>query len=103
MANLIVVNRLSVSLDTRAGSELEDERQYSASRIVELDRRASAVNPRVSIFMAFKLIVAQATLGTKGKWQQVTNPRASTHVPIYSSAVRSLNAGSILKAAKPRA
>ncbi|CAD6573496.1 MAG: hypothetical protein ASARMPRED_006098 [Alectoria sarmentosa] len=71
MANLIVVNRLSVSLDTRAGSDLEDERQYSASRIVELDRRARAVNPRASFFMKFKLIMAQATLGTKGEWQQV--------------------------------
>ena len=80
MANLITVNRLSVSLDTRAGTELEDETQNVASRIIELERKASATNPRASLFLAFKVIVAEATLGTKNEWQQAITLSDEDHV-----------------------
>lgn len=70
MANLIIINRLSVSLDTLAGSDFELEAQALALQILELERKASTTNPRASLFMAFKAIVAQATLDTKDEWQQ---------------------------------
>lgn len=70
MASLIIINRLSVSLNVRAGKDLEDETQDLASGVVELERRANAANPRASVFIAFKVIVAQATLDTRNEWQQ---------------------------------
>lgn len=70
MANLIIINRLSVSLNTLAGLDLENETQELARQIIELEQRASVTNPRASLFMAFKAIVAQATLNTKDEWQQ---------------------------------
>ena len=73
MANLIIVNRLSVSLDPPAGSDLENETQHLAGQIIELEQRASTTNPRASLFMAFKAIVAQATLDTRDEWQQAIN------------------------------
>lgn len=79
MANLVIINRLSLSLNTRAGSDLEDEAQRFASRIMELERRASAANPRASLFMAFKVIMAQATLATKIEWQQAIRLSIEDH------------------------
>lgn len=70
MANQIIVNRLSVSLDLGAGSSLEIKTQDLACRILELERRADAENPRASLFMAFKVIAAKAALDTKDEWQR---------------------------------
>ena len=70
MANLIIINRLTVSLNTSAGLDVEHETQELALHIIELERRASATNPRASLFMAFKVVAAQATLDTKDEWQQ---------------------------------
>lgn len=70
MANQILINRLSVSLKPHAGSELEAETHDLARQILQLERTASAVNPRASLFMAFKVITAQAILETKDEWQR---------------------------------
>lgn len=80
MTNLTIINRLSVSLSTCAGSELEDEAQDLASQIIELERRASVANPRASLFIAFKVIVAQATLNTANEWQQAIRLSIEDHV-----------------------
>ena len=90
LAQLILINRLSVSLNPRAGLGLEIEAQDLARRIIQLEQTASTVNPRASVFMAFKVIAAQATLDTKVKWQQAIrlsiedytrpNPVISSHV-----------------------
>lgn len=70
MANQILINRLSVSLKPHAGSELEAETHDLARQILQLERLANAVNPRASLFMAFKVITAQAVLNTKDEWQR---------------------------------
>lgn len=79
LTNLVIINRLSVALNTHAGLDLEGETQDLASQIIKLERRASATNPRASLFMAFKTIVAQATLDTKHEWQQAINPSIGNH------------------------
>ena len=70
MANLILMNRLSVSLNPRAGAELETQTQDVARRILQLRQMTSTVNPRASLFMAFKVITAQAILDTQDEWQR---------------------------------
>ena len=70
MANLILMNRLSVSLNPRAGAELETQTQDVARRILQLRQMSSTVNPRASLFMAFKVITAQAILDTQDEWQR---------------------------------
>lgn len=84
VANLIVINRLGVSLDICAGSDLEDESQDLASQVLDLERRASAANPRASLFMAFKVIAAQATLGTKEEWRQTIRLSIEDQAPTNS-------------------
>lgn len=79
LTNLVVINRLSVALNTQAGLDLEDETQDLASQILELERGANATNPRASLFMAFKAIVAQATLDTKNEWQQAIRLSIENH------------------------
>ena len=79
MANTIMLNRMSTSLDIRAGSELEDEAQGLARAILEIQRRANATNPRTSLFMAFKAVVAEATIGTKTEWQQAMGLELEGH------------------------
>ena len=73
MANLILMNRLSVSLNLRAGAELENQTQDVARRILQLRQMTSTVNPRASLFMAFKVITAQAILATQDEWQRAIN------------------------------
>ena len=70
MANLILMNRLSVSLNPRAGADLESQTQDIARRILQLRQMTSTVNPRASLFMAFKVITAQAILDTQDEWQR---------------------------------
>ena len=70
MTNLMIINRLSVSLNILAGLEVEYETQDLARRIIEIERRASAMYPRASLFMAFKVVAAKAALDTKDEWQQ---------------------------------
>ena len=70
MANLILMNRLSVSLNLRAGAELETQSQDLARQILQLRQMTSTVNPRASLFMAFKVITAQAILETQDEWQR---------------------------------
>ena len=79
LTNLVIINRLSVSLNTHAGLDLEDETQDLARQIVELKRKTSATNPRASLFMAFKTTVAQATLDTKDEWQQAVRLSIENH------------------------
>lgn len=79
MANTIMLNRMSTSLDIRAGSELEDEAQSLARTILEIQRRANVTNPRTSLFMAFKAVVAEATIGTKNEWQQAMGLELEGH------------------------
>ena len=79
LANMTIINRLNVSLSPRAGMELENEAQDLASQIIELEWRASAANPRASLFIAFKAIVAQATLNTANEWQQVIRLSTEDH------------------------
>ena len=73
MANLILMNRLSVSLNLRAGAELETQSQDLARQILQLRQMTSTVNPRASLFMAFKVITAQAILETQDEWQRAIN------------------------------
>ena len=70
MANLILVNRLSVSLNLRAGAELENQTQDVARRILQLRQMTSTMNPRASLFMAFKVLTAQSILDTQDEWQR---------------------------------
>ena len=70
MANLILMNRLSVSLNLRAGAELETQTQDVARRILQLRQMTSTVDPRASLFMAFKVLTAQAILDTQDEWQR---------------------------------
>lgn len=70
MANLILMNRLSVSLNLRAGAELENQTQDVAHRILQLRQMISTVDPRASLFMAFKVVTAQAILDTHNEWQR---------------------------------
>ena len=84
MANMIILNRLSMSLNIRAGSDLEDEAQSLASGILEIQRRANAINPRTSLFMAFKAVVAEATMGTKNEWQQAIKSELERHASANS-------------------
>ena len=79
MANTIMLNRMSTSLDIRAGSELEDEAQSLARTILEIQRRANIANPRTSLFMAFKAVVAEATINTKNEWQQAMGLELEDH------------------------
>ena len=90
MANMILINRLCVSLNPRVGSGLEDETQNLAHQILQLERRASIVNPRASLFMAFKIIVAQTILDTKDQWQQAIRLSIEDHAhasPVIRSHV----------------
>ena len=90
MANMILINRLCVSLDPRAGSGLEDEAQNLAGQILQLERRVSGVNPRASLFMAFKTIVAQTILDTKYEWLQAIRLSMEDHAhasPVIGSHV----------------
>ena len=72
LVNIILVNRLSVSLNPHIGSDLEDETQEVARQIFRLVDKASARYPRASLFMAFKVIAAQAVLNTEDDWHQAT-------------------------------
>ena len=69
MANTILINRLSVSLNPSFNPELETEAQDLAHRLVLLESMLKLEDPRASLFMGFKLITAQATLDTKDEWQ----------------------------------
>ena len=64
----IVLNRLILSLKVNSIGELEEESQSLAHRIFDLERQAYATNPRAGIFMAFKMVVARATIETKAEW-----------------------------------
>ena len=90
MANMILVNRLCVSLNPRVGSGLEDEAQNLARQMLQLERRASVVNPRSSLFMAFIIIVAQSILDSKDQWQQAIRLSIEDHAhasPVIGSHV----------------
>lgn len=69
MGMLIVLNRLLVALNTSLAVELEPQTQGLATTIIDLQRQAYVTNPRAGLFMAFKIIVAQATLATADEWQ----------------------------------
>ena len=84
MANTIMLNRMSTSLDIRGGSELEDEAQSLAREILEIQRRANVTNPRTSLFMAFKAVVAEATIGTQNEWQQAMGLELEGHAAANS-------------------
>lgn len=79
MANQILINRMSVSLNPRAGSELEADTHDLARQLLQLERTARAVNPRASLFMAFKVITAQAFLDTQDEWQQAIDCSMDDH------------------------
>ena len=79
MTNFIIINRLSVSLDTRAGLDFEDETQNLARRIIAIEQKARAASPRARLFLAFKVIVARATLHTKYEWQQAIRLSIEDH------------------------
>ena len=81
LVNMILVNRLSVSLNTHMGSDLEDETQDLARRIFYLVHKAAAMYPRASLFMAFKSIAAQAALDTKDEWHRATRRSVENYVP----------------------
>ncbi len=83
LVNLMVINRLLVSLNPHAGSELEEEAQDLARQILQLELTASATNPRASMFMAFKLIAAQACLDTRDEWHRAI--RLSVEDPTYTT------------------
>lgn len=69
MGMLIVLNRSLVALNTSLAMKLEPQTQALATRIMDLQRQAYVVNPRAGLFMAFKIIVAQATLATADEWR----------------------------------
>lgn len=79
MANQILINRLSVSLKPHAGSDLEAETHDLARQLLQLERTASTVNPRASLFMAFKVITAQAIRDTKDEWQRAIDCSVEDH------------------------
>ena len=66
---LIVLNRLILALNYGTAGELEIESQTLATQIVELERQIYSVNPRATVFIAFKKIVANATIETRGEWR----------------------------------
>ena len=65
----VVLNRLILALNFDTARELEDESQELSREIVQLERRAYAANPRAGIFMAFKMMIAHATIETRAEWQ----------------------------------
>ena len=81
LVNMILINRLSVSLNTHMGLDLEDETQDLARRIFHLVQKAATMYPRASLFMAFKSIAAQAALDTKDEWHQATRRSIENYVP----------------------
>ena len=81
LINMILINRLSVSLNPHLGSDLEDETQHLARRIFHLVQKATDMYPRASLFMAFKSIAAQAALDTEDEWQQATRCSIEKYVP----------------------
>ena len=83
LVNLMVINRLLVSLNPRAGLELEEKAQDLAHQILQLELTASATNPRASMFMAFKLVAAQACLDTNDEWHQAIT--LSVEDPTYTT------------------
>ena len=64
----IVMNRLLLSLNANLAGQLEDESQFFAHRIFDLEKQAYATNPRAGIFVAFKMVVARATIETRAEW-----------------------------------
>ena len=66
----IVLNRLILALNMNTAGKLEDDSQSLAHEVMQLEKRAYAANPRAGIFMAFKTIVARATIDTREEWQK---------------------------------
>ena len=90
MANMILVNRLTVSLSPPVGSDLEIETRDLAHGILQLERRASVEDPRASLFMAFKIITAQTVIDTEDEWQRavdLSNEDQAVISPLISANV----------------
>lgn len=68
---LIILKRLTIALDPLASSTLETEMeaQTLGNRILDLEQRAIAANPRAGLFMRFKKELAHATLATGDEWR----------------------------------
>jgi len=73
LAGLILLCRLALALDPCMGSATEDEAQRLSLEINDLYKEVSTYNPRAGLFMAFKMEVARATLGTSEDWHIVSS------------------------------
>ena len=69
LAVTIILNRLMIALNPTLGPEAEQENRILAHDIITLAQVAQTVNPRAHLFMAFKLLVANATLETEEEWR----------------------------------
>ncbi|KAL6722051.1 hypothetical protein ACLMJK_001156 [Lecanora helva] len=77
----IVLNRLILAINMHRAADLENESQSLAHQVICLEQQARATNPRAGLFMAFKMIIARATIETKRDWEQSACPSATNNIP----------------------
>ena len=90
MANIIIINRLNISLHPLSGTESENETQDLARQLIQLELKASSANPRASLFMAFKVVAAQAALDTHEEWQQAIKTSVEDPTDVHALVDRQI-------------
>lgn len=84
LTNMVILNRLACSLRPMTGPSLESETQQLASDIFSLEQRTATDNPRAYMFLAFKLIIAQAAIDTEKEWRRAYTSESSGRAKPYS-------------------
>ena len=68
-----MVNRLILALNLDMMEELENENQSIAHQIMGAEQKAYGANPRAAVFMAIKVILANATIATQDEWRRYSD------------------------------
>ena len=70
LGSLTVVSRLVAALDPGNGYMYERDAQGFAVEIMAVEQRATQVNARAGLFMAFKMRMANSVIATRDEWQK---------------------------------
>ncbi|KAL8834429.1 MAG: hypothetical protein Q9170_003751 [Blastenia crenularia] len=73
--NLIRLERLLISLGISSAVSLEAHVQELANQVLDIEAAAVAVNPRASLSLSYKVMLAKATMLTAGEWQEEISHR----------------------------
>ena len=90
LTHFIVINRLIIALWPRYDitKQLEAEAHAMSMQILRLEQEMAVTNPRASLFMVLKTVIARATLDTEKAWELQDSASHDGEATIAKSAFK---------------